>query len=152
MKTIFAFAAASFTATAAAETMTPVCDGWRFHRGDVVGAESVSFDAKGWKPVSIPHDWAISGPFHRTNDLQNARVLQDGQVDPLAISGRTGALPWVGVGWYRGTFTVPDGAGFAALKFDGAMACAHMNGTANKDQQAQTSVDRIEYIGCCRMM
>ena len=117
---------AFIAASAAAEMVTPVCDGWLFHRGDVVGAESASFDVKDWTPVDIPHDWAIAGPFHRTNDLQNARVLQDGQIDPLAISGRTGALPWTGVGWYRGTFEVPDGVGFAALKFDGAMAGAQV--------------------------
>ena len=109
-----------------AETVLPVCAGWRFHRGDVPGAEGLGFDDTKWEAVQIPHDWAISGPFHRTNDLQNARILQDGQVDPLAISGRTGALPWVGVGWYRGTFEVPGGAGFAALKFDGAMAGAQV--------------------------
>ena len=117
---------AAFALRGVTDNVTPVCAGWLFQRGDVVGAESASFDAKNWEPVSIPHDWAIAGPFHRTNDLQNARVLQDGQVDPLAISGRTGALPWVGVGWYRGTFEIPSGAGFAELKFDGAMAGAQV--------------------------
>ena len=117
---------AAFALRGVTDNVTPVCAGWLFQRGDVVGAESASFDAKNWEPVSIPHDWAIAGPFHRTNDLQNARVLQDGQVDPLAIFGRTGALPWVGVGWYRGTFEIPSGAGFAELKFDGAMAGAQV--------------------------
>ena len=104
MEMIFTFAVVSFAVSAAAETVMPVCDGWRFHRGDVVGAEAIGFDDAKWTAVQIPHDWAISGPFHRTNDLQNARVLQDGQVDPLAISGRTGALPWVGVGWFGEDF------------------------------------------------
>ena len=70
------FALISFAAIAAAEVVTPIRDGWRFHRGDVMGAEVASFDARGWTSVDIPHDWAISGPFHQTNDLQNARVLQ----------------------------------------------------------------------------
>lgn len=109
-----------------AETVLPVCTGWRFHRGDVPGAEARTFDDAGWEAVPVPHDWAIAGPFHRTNDLQNARVLQDGQVDPLAISGRTGALPWTGVGWYRGTFELMDDVGFAELRFDGAMAGAQV--------------------------
>ena len=124
--TLLMFALILFAAIAAAEVVTPIRDGWLFHRGDVTGGEVASFDARGWTSVDIPHDWAISGPFHQTNDLQNARVLQDGQIDPLAISGRTGALPWTGVGWYRGSFTVPDDVGFAELKFDGAMAGAQV--------------------------
>ena len=124
--TLALLVAAGVAMSAATETTTPVCDGWRFRRGDAPGAETLGFDDAKWEAVQIPHDWAIAGPFHRTNDLQNARVLQDGQVDPLAISGRTGALPWTGVGWYRCTFETPAGVGFAELKFDGAMAGAQV--------------------------
>ena len=45
------------------------------------------------------------------------------------MTGRTGALPYIGVGWYRTTFTVPQGRR-ALLVFDGAMSrpCVYVNG------------------------
>ena len=30
-----------------------------------------------WMNVTIPHDWAISGPFDRANDLQEVIVVQN---------------------------------------------------------------------------
>lgn len=42
MEMIFTFAVVSFAVSAAAETVMPVCDGWRFHRSDVVGAEAIA--------------------------------------------------------------------------------------------------------------
>ena len=32
-----------------------------------------------WREVTIPHDWAISGPFDRENDLQKVIVVQNGE-------------------------------------------------------------------------
>lgn len=29
--------------------------GWRFHRGDIKGAEAVRFDDTSWQVVSVPH-------------------------------------------------------------------------------------------------
>ena len=105
------------SAVGVAETRLPLMDGWLFTRSAAALDET-----NAWQAVSLPHDWAIAGPFHRTNDLQNARVLQDGQVDPLAISGRTGALPWVGKGRYAREILVPEGVGSAVLLFEGAMS------------------------------
>ena len=39
--------------------------GWRFTKGDVKGAETPGFDDSEWEAVTIPHDWAIFGPFDR---------------------------------------------------------------------------------------
>ena len=42
-----------------------------------------------WHEVRIPHDWSISGPFDRANDLQevivvqNGALLMDSQLDTL---------------------------------------------------------------------
>ncbi len=33
-----------------------------------------SRDMSDWKSVSVPHDWAIYGPFDRSNDLQKVTV------------------------------------------------------------------------------
>src|SRR5262245_13584256 len=31
--------------------------GWRFHQGDVSGAEQPAFNEEGWEAVTIPHNW-----------------------------------------------------------------------------------------------
>ena len=31
-------------------------DGWRFHRGEAVGAEQSVFDDSAWTPLRLPHD------------------------------------------------------------------------------------------------
>ena len=46
---------------------TSLKDGWRFHRGEADGAFMPGYDDSGWDKVSVPHDWAITGPFrHRS--------------------------------------------------------------------------------------
>ena len=68
------------------------------------------FDDKGWRSLSLPHDWGIEGPF-----------------DPKAPGG-TGKLPFWGVGWYRKHFTVPAGdqGRQLYLDIDGAMSYANV--------------------------
>ena len=78
--------------------------GWRFTKGDVKGAETPGFDDSEWEAVTIPHDWAIFGPFDRSHDLQNVAVTQNFETEASVKTGRTGGLPYVGVGWYRTTF------------------------------------------------
>ena len=78
-----------------------------------------------WHEVTIPHDWAISGPFDRANDLQEVIVVQNGETEPTWKTGRSGGLPWMGKGHYRTTVDVnPDK--FYTLVFDGAMSHAHV--------------------------
>src|ERR1700761_8749080 len=36
---------------------------WRFFKGDIEGAQSVSFQDAGWRALDLPHDWSIEGPF-----------------------------------------------------------------------------------------
>ncbi len=91
-------------------------------RGDVDGAEASDFDDSDWERVSVPHDWAIVGPFDRANDAQLVKVVQDGETRESLKLGRTGALPWVGAGWYRLKFKIPPGTEHAELEFDGAMS------------------------------
>ena len=80
----------------AAARETILSDGWQFSR-----------DGSSWRTVSVPHDWAIEGPF-----------------DAASKDGDTGKLPWRGVGTYRRPFVVSaqDAAGAVALDFDGVMA------------------------------
>ena len=82
-----------------------------------------------WEEVTIPHDWAISGPFDRQNDLQEVIVVQNGEKEPTWKTGRSGGLPWMGKGHYRTRVQVRRDK-FYTLVFDGAMSHAdvYVNG------------------------
>jgi beta-galactosidase len=89
--------------------------GWRFARGSHPQAVQPGFDDSQWESVSVPHDWAIEGPF-----------MPDGD-------GSTAKLPWKGEGWYRNAIDVPAGwtGKRVYLLFDGVMAFPRVwvNGT-----------------------
>ncbi|MDR8392428.1 DUF4982 domain-containing protein [Aliifodinibius sp. S!AR15-10] len=63
--------------------------GWKFHLGEVHGAEFISFNDSEWRSLDLPHDWSIEGEF--------SREFASGQ----------GYLPG-GIGWYRKTFELPE--------------------------------------------
>ena len=87
-------------------------DDWQFSR-----------DKQSWETVSVPHDWAISGPFDKKWDLQTVAIVQNGETQATEKSGRSGSLPWIGEGYYQRRFTIPsDFKGVAELVFDGAMS------------------------------
>ena len=57
---------------------------WRFQLGDPQGAETNTFDERGWRKLDVPHDWSIEGEYRQDH--------------PAGIGG--GYLP-TGIGWYR---------------------------------------------------
>ena len=81
-----------------------------------------SRDGNSWSQVSVPHDWAISGPFDKKWDLQMVAIEQNGEKEKTEKSGRSGALPWIGEGMYQMKWTAPKGYKRAVLVFDGAMS------------------------------
>lgn len=101
---------------------------WKFSRNDDATAIEQSYDDGKWQTVTVPHDWAIYGPFDANNDMQKMAIVQDGQTQAQAQAGRTGGLPFVGVGWYRTKFKLPTFANGkrASIIFDGAMSNAHV--------------------------
>ncbi len=100
--------------------------GWRFHKGELQGAEAAQYDDAQWEEICIPHDWAIKGPFDKDVDKQVSLIEQDGEKKATEKTGRTGALPWIGEGWYRNTLTIPEGFASAELILDGVMAEPHV--------------------------
>lgn len=111
----------------AQRTESALEEGWRFSKGDFKDAMSPCFDDSSWENVKVPHDWAISGPFDRSNDLQEVAVTQNFETAASVKTGRTGGLPYVGVGWYRLRFDVPEAEGKSvSLLFDGAMSEARV--------------------------
>lgn len=119
---------------AAQRTERLLTEGWKFRCGNDPTFASPDFNDADWQNVTIPHDWAIYGPFSPENDLQTTAITQDGQTQASQHSGRTGGLPFVGVGWYRLSLEIPelnDGNRRCTLIFDGAMSHSqvYINGT-----------------------
>jgi len=108
--------------------------GWRFHFGHANDAakdfgfgsgrsggfqktggfltpSSLAYDDTDWKPVNLPHDWAIELPFKNDPALANKGSY------PL---GRE--YPETSVGWYRRVFELPaaDAGRRISIEFDGA--------------------------------
>ncbi len=99
---------------------TTLNDGWQFSKGSLDAVTQ-------WQNVRVPHDWAIYGPFDRSNDLQTVAVEQNGETEETVKTGRTGGLPFIGKGVYRTSFDVPATEGrHIALVFDGAMSNARV--------------------------
>lgn len=98
---------------------------WKFTKGDPSGAADSHFSDSKWTKVRVPHDWAIYGPFDRRNDLQQVAVTQNLETEASLKTGRTGGLPYAGIGWYRTTFSVNSGRQ-TTLIFDGAMSEAQV--------------------------
>ncbi|SEN21782.1 beta-galactosidase [bacterium A37T11] len=103
-------------------------DNWKFTKGDVAGAAQPDFDDRKWQKVSVPHDWAIYGPFDKGNDLQVVQIVQNGEKVPSEKTGRTGALPYMGTAWYRRQLDIPNFVvgKRVVLLFDGAMSHARV--------------------------
>lgn len=122
---VFFLAAAITSATAFAQGQRTenILKEWEFRRDHNVEA------AEGWKEVSVPHDWAIYGPFDKSNDLQTVAVVQNGEDVATEKTGRTGGLPYMGKGAYRRSLDVRpedlDGRRHILL-FDGAMSEAQV--------------------------
>ncbi len=70
------------------------------------------FDDSIWQQVTIPHDWAIEGPFYEGEDVP--------------VGGGMGRLPVQGVGWYRNKIQldVEDAGKRIYLEVEGAMSYA----------------------------
>jgi beta-galactosidase len=80
------------------------------------------FDDSQWRPLNLPHDWAVELPFVRDEEQQSHGYK------PL---GRR--YPETSVGWYRRVFEVPkeDAGRRVVLEFDGAFrdALVFLNGS-----------------------
>ena len=119
----------SISALQAQERTEQLLDkGWKFTREDKADFARPDYKDAKWQSVTIPHDWAIYGPFSINNDKQEVAIAQDGQKNAMEHAGRTGGLPFVGAGWYRLQFTAPafSKGKAATLIFDGAMSHARV--------------------------
>ncbi|MCX6307389.1 MAG: beta-galactosidase, partial [Bacteroidia bacterium] len=103
---------------------TTLTDNWKFHKGSAESAYQKDFDDIAWETVTVPHDWAIYGPFDKEIDKQVVAIEQNGEKIASEKTGRTGSLPYIGEGWYRNQFTLPHfkTGQKALILFEGAMS------------------------------
>ncbi len=89
-------------------------EGWLFNKTADAAAAQTFYNDAGWRKLSLPHDWAIEGPFKPEYNL------------------RTGGLPVFDKAWYRKHFTVDASARgkIITLEFDGIMynSSVYING------------------------
>ena len=90
--------------------------GWKFHLGDVTGAQATTFDDSAWTSLDVPHDWSISLAFNQGSKAGGGGGYLDG-----------------GTGWYRKTFTLPAASSGQKVfvQFDGVYmdSTVYLNGT-----------------------
>ena len=99
-------------------------ENWKFQKGTIENAQNITFDDAEWQKVSVPHDWAIYGPFDKEIDKQNVAITQNGEKIPTEKTGRTGSLPHIGTAWYRNEFSLStiETSKKIMLLFEGAMS------------------------------
>lgn len=98
--------------------------GWRFHKGDLSGAQAPGFNDSAWDALSVPHTW---------NNFDG----QDG-----------GNNYYRGIGWYRKHYTVPSSYANRRLylQFDGSnlVTDVYVNGTLIGEHRGGYAAFRFE--------
>lgn len=119
-----AMAGLSYLNAAAQRTEILLDEGWKFSKGSFPDAAQSSFNDSQWQTVTVPHDWAISGPFDKEIDKQVIAITQNNESKASEKTGRTGALPYIGEGWYRKKLNLPalKPNQKVLLQIDGAMS------------------------------
>ena len=96
-------------------------EGWLFRRGDMSPEDALSL-SDGWRRVTLPHDWAIEGPFDGWHEPV-CHVSPEGKVS-FTKGNESGALPYIGCGVYVRELKLEKGQeGWSyRLEFDGVMS------------------------------
>ena len=117
-----------YSSTFFAQTEIKELDFWKFSKGGNKAAKNIDFDDSNWETVKIPHDWAIYGPFDKQVDKQVVSIEQNNEEKATEKTGRTGALPFIGVGWYRTSLNLSESIKDkqVLIAFDGAMSNAEV--------------------------
>ncbi|AOZ99063.1 DUF4982 domain-containing protein [Flavobacterium commune] len=121
---LFTFFIITQISLAQVRTVRELDSNWKFQKGDFENAPQTNFNDSKWEKVSVPHDWAIYGPFDKEIDKQSVAIVQNGEKVASEKTGRTGALPHIGTAWYRNKFTISaaEKGKKVILLFEGAMS------------------------------
>ncbi|MBP5771831.1 MAG: DUF4982 domain-containing protein [Bacteroidaceae bacterium] len=104
--------------------------GWKFHEGEIAGAELPQTSDADWRSLDLPHDFQIEQPWVVPGEDERPDVSDPGANIRSRLSAR--GFKEMGVGWYRKTFT-PDEAWRGRrilIDFEGIMLVgdAYLNG------------------------
>jgi len=102
---------------------------WRFHRGDVPGAEAPNFDDSRWRKVDLPHDWSIEDLTPVSEASGEGTIWVGGnaptRIGPfdVALSAGQEATGWLvgGTAYYRKRIRTPPSGEKSEIeiRFDG---------------------------------
>ena len=98
-------AAVSFAQTSDLRSVEDLDFGWRFHLGDITGAEAADFDDSSWRTVDVPHDFQIEQPWVEPVAGENVNGKDEASNVVSRLSAR--AFKDMNIGWYRKVIT-PD--------------------------------------------
>ncbi len=76
---------------------------WQFLKMDGENPSMLNLSDPNWRPLDLPHDWAIEGPFTQE------------------VGYKGGYLPYPGTAWYQKTFNVTKGENRVKIEFEGVM-------------------------------
>jgi beta-galactosidase len=115
----------------------------------VAAAAQKDFDDSAWKPVTLPHDWAVELPFANNPDYKPSGKPDD--EDLRAAHGYKALgreFPENSVGWYRKSFALPagDAGKRLSIEFDGAFrdALVMVNGYILEREDSGYSPFRVD--------
>ena len=115
----------------------------------VAAAAQADFDDSAWKPVTLPHDWAVELPFANNPDYKPSGKPDD--EDLRAAHGYKALgreFPETSVGWYRKAFALPasDAGKRLSIEFDGAFrdALVMVNGYILEREDGGYSPFRVD--------
>lgn len=110
-------------------------EGWRFHRGEVINAETVEFDDSKWREVIVPHDFSMEPVAYAHDYREQNPEWKDWQVGPfsrLSIGDNDTGQTVGGTGWYRKTFTLPADGGTLDNMLRDKTFCLRFDGVYNQ--------------------
>jgi len=119
---------------------------------DATPIAKADYDDSQWRPVTLPHDWAVELPFVHKEPKTPLKPDDHGAVwDPAANHGYKPLgrdYPETSVGWYRKTFTLDaaDKGKRISLEFDGVFrdAMVVINGFIVKRNDSGYTPFRVE--------
>ena len=104
---------------------------WRFHAGDLEGAQLPTTSDASWRNVTLPHDFQIEQPWVVPGTDERPDNSDPGANVRSLLSSR--GFKAMGIGWYRKTFTPPASwqGRRVLLDFEGIMLVGDvwLNGT-----------------------
>ncbi|CAL4866333.1 Beta-galactosidase BoGH2A [Asticcacaulis sp. MM231] len=119
---------------------------------DATPVAKPDYDDSQWRPVTLPHDWAVELPFVHREPKTPLKPDDHGSVwDPAANHGYKPLgrdYPETSVGWYRKTFTLDaaDKGKRISLEFDGVFrdAMVIINGYIVRTNESGYTPFRVE--------